>query len=55
MSLDKMEAIYKCMVKSDLFAIGKMAEKMRIEYKDEYDKDLFKNAETSKYFAIKIH
>jgi len=41
-------------MKSDSYAVGKLAKTMRIEHIDENDTDLLKNAESSEYFAMKI-
>jgi len=53
-SVEKMEATYKYIVKSHSYIIGKLVEKMGIEHMVEYDKNLFKNHESSINFAMKI-
>jgi serine/threonine protein kinase len=53
-SLDVMKATYKYSVKSDSYSIGKLTQRMNIEHMVEYDKDLFRNHESSRYFAMKL-
>ena len=54
MSLEMMQATHKYTVKSDSFSIGKLIQSMRIGNEVQVDEDLFRNVDTSRYFAMKL-
>ena len=53
-SISIMQSTQKYTEQSDSYSIGKLTEWMKIEDMVHYDKDLFKNADGSKYLAYKL-